>query len=177
MVERRLVIGDPKEQELLWGFYDCIFRTLNEETPIIQSFPKKYFMEWLGNPQVIKFIERHEEKIVGFCAFAYDIELEPLLSPTYFQKHFPNKRVIYCPVLALSPNYRRKDTALKFIKEIFKDGWSENGILVFLHSKAMAHGFPRLFKLASSNYLEGREIDAEACWIYAWKDGKKPLIS
>lgn len=174
MIEKHLVIDNAAEREKIWEFYSAIFKPINEDTPIVQSFPREYFMEWLSNPRVVKFLAREGEAVCGISAFTDQLDLEPLLSPAYFKKHYPNRRMIYCPVLAVAPGHRGKGIAVGFVRAMLRDG-PEDGMLVFLHSKSMTLGLPRLFDIAGAGSMEGREADSEACWIYVWHKGKGVL--
>ncbi len=168
VVEKSLVIEDPSEQERLWSFYEEIFRPINEETPITQSFPKKYFLEWLTNPRVFKFIARRDDQLAGFGAFTDNLDVEPLLSLPYFQKHYPDRPIMYCPVLAVAPGQRGRGAVFNLLRAMLKER-PPSGVLVFLHSKTKSLGLPRLFDSAGGNHLKGKkEVENESCWIYHW---------
>jgi GNAT superfamily N-acetyltransferase len=172
MIERHLIIDDPGHCESLWKFYDGIFRPINEETPLVQSFPKNYFMRWLRDSRAVKFVARQDHRIIGLGIVTDEIGLEPLLSPLYFHKHFPKAHLLYCPVVAVAPDHKGRGIAVRIIRAMLNEG-QDNTVLVFLHSKRMSLGVPRLFNLCGAGHIEGKEVDVEACWIFRWKRGKK----
>ena len=171
-IERQVLIKDQCEKDLLWDFYDGIFQPINQQTPFVQSFPKKDFLRWLDDPNVVKFSAKDKGRIVGLGIVTEEIDLEPLLSPAYFRKHYPDAHFLYCPVVAVAPTHKGKGVAIDLIRLMLCEG-KDNTALLFLHSKAMSLGVPRLFSLSGAGRIEGKEIDAEACWLFRWKGGKK----
>jgi len=167
MVERMLEISDPQEQEQLWQFYDEVFRPINEETPISQTFPKGDFLNFLASPRVVKFIIRGKTgQIVGLGMVTDEPWLDPLVSRPYFEKHFPDVPLRYIMALAVAPGFRGIAVATNLLREMINEV-PENGIGFFLHSKEVNPFIPRLAQIAERGKIRpviGAEVLVGYCW-------------
>jgi len=173
-IERLLVVDDPAEGGRLWSFYDGVFRRVNEQTPISQSYPETNFRAFLTNGRVVKYVGREEGgDIVGLGLATDDLGLEPMLSPAYFSAHYRERPILYIVALAVRRDRRGRDIAAGILKAMINEV-PQNGALVFFHSKLVNPLLPKLaISVGVANHCEGGEIDAEGCCVYRWKDGKK----
>lgn len=169
-IERVLVVADPEERKQIWEFYDKELGRINEDTPLAQTWPKRYLIAWLKNPRVIKFIARDREtdEIVGLGIVTDQLKLDWLLSPAYFKKHFPGRQVFHFPVLAVSTRFQRSgvlavELLRAMIAEVPKDGCG-----VSLYSKLVNPSIPALAEIAMRGRIHGIEVDAEGCTVYKW---------
>ncbi len=172
IIERLLTINDPDEKEKLWGFYNEVFRPLNEETPIAQTWPKEFFIPWLENPRVIKFVAKCGDEIVGLGVVTDEIKLDYLLSPVYFEKHFPGRPVFHIPIIAILSSLRGTKTGIKLLRAMMNEIPKE-ALCVFFHSKTFSSRIPQFADFAGAGHVRGSEVDAEACCIFEWTNRKK----
>jgi|SRR3990167_4740082 len=172
MIERLLVIEDLEEQEEIWRFYEEAFRSVNEETPITQTFRKRDFLGFLENPKVVKFIVKEQGGIVGLGLISGQLDLDSWFSLPYFEKHFPGNPIFNIMVFAVRPDHRGQDLAVRLLRTMINEV-PANGMGVFTHSQRANHFLPRFTEKACAGHIEGQELDAEALCIYWWKGGEK----
>jgi len=163
-----MIVESNDEMNELWNFYEEAFRPLNEKTPIAQTWSKEFFVSWLKNESVVKFIVKKDGKIAGLGIVTTEIKLDWLLSPLYFKKHFPSKTVAHFPVIAIADHLRNTKIIIKLLRMMINEV-PEDGLGVFFHSKMFSSIIPRLANIAGKNYIEGGEIDTKACCIYKWR--------
>jgi hypothetical protein len=172
VIERLMAIEDPEEQGRLWEFYDRIFGPVNELTPIIQTFPKANLIGFLASSRVVKFVVREEGEIVALAIIADPEEWDSWLSPAYFAKNYPGKIVFHIPVIAIAPEKRGSLLAVRLVKALINEA-PANAVVTLTHSELVN---PLMLKLVQAtgvmDYAEGGKIDAEACLVFQWKDGK-----
>lgn len=172
-LERLLVIEDPEEQERFWCFYDEVFRPVNEETPIMQTFPEKDFKSFLVNPRVVKFAIREGSEIIALGLITDQVDLEPLISQAYFAKYHPGQPIYHIPALAVGPKHRKLGLAIQMIKAMINE-IPDNGVLAFFYSKKINPLLPKFAELIGAIPVsKGREVDTEACCVFQWKEGQK----
>lgn len=170
-IERLLVIDNPDEQERLWKFYECIFQPVNEQTPIIQTFPKDDFVGFLSNSNVVKFVVWDKGEIVGLGIISYQLD-DSWLSPAYFAKNHPGKVICHIPVIAIASEKRNSRLAVRLVKALINEV-SENAVVVLTYSELVNPLMPKLVEATGiMDYVSGGKVDAEACLVFRWKDGK-----
>lgn len=165
-------VDNPRIQSELWELYNEIFQPINEETPIMQSFPKKVFLDLLTNPNAIKFIAHENEEIVGIGMITDQLDLEPLLSIDYFSKYYPNVAIFYIMTIAIRANYRNIDIARVILRAMINEV-PAGGRGLFFHSRKVNPLIPKLAEKAGCGHIEGEELDNEILVCYRWKDGLK----
>lgn len=175
IVERLLVIDDPIEQERLWTLYDEAFRPVNEETPIMQSFPKERFVYFLGCSDVVKFVVRMAGGPVGIGLVTTCLELDPLLSLPYFEKNYAGVPLVYIMAYALSDEARGVTAAKLLLCNMILEA-PEGGRGVFAFSKAVNVSLPKLAEVVSGGHIVGQEVDQEGLCVYGWKDGGRTQL-
>jgi len=166
MIERILGISSPQEQEHLWQFYDEVFRPINEETPIAQTYPKEEFLAWLADPRVIKFIAREGGKLIGLGLVATDPSLDSWLSLPYFAKHFPGVPIRDFLILAVAPGHRNKHVAVALLRAMINEV-PKDGMGLFFHSKEVNPFLPRLAQIVEHGGIRqviGTEVLVGYCW-------------
>lgn len=169
-VSRLEVIESPELAERIWAFYYGLFSPLNRKTPLSQYWPKDFFMPWMTDQKMIKFLAMQEGEVIGFGVVTNQIRTDWLLSPEYFEEEYPGRPIYHCPVIAVKKGHAGLGALL--LQTMFRELPAE-GVGVFLHSKTANGNIPLFAERAGKGRLVGTELDAEACHIFEWRDAQK----
>src|SRR5688500_18688533 len=87
-VARELVIvGD--EAEALWEMYREAFEPLEERAIQQHLWSREDVLAELANERIVKFVGWSDGRPVGLCMVTNDLELVPMISPTFLRRRFP----------------------------------------------------------------------------------------
>lgn len=168
----RLLVSITSESEVraIQEFYRRVFDKVDEDTPLRQSFDDTAMADFLSNPDVVKVVATDPEGLViGLGMITSDIGLEPLLSPLYFQKHYPGIPVWYVLTLAIDQEHRGSKLTFDILNRMLKCP-QKNAIAVFAYSKLVNTQLPRYASIATRGKSDGVEIDSEGIFCCWWKE-------
>jgi len=170
-IEKLLTVTDDCLREELWCFYHTLFVPLNERTPLAQTLDRQVFELWLASPQATKLIVRNgQNAVAGLAVVSGDLRHDPLISRSFFEKHYPGRPVYHFPAIALSEELRSEPCVCRELMRAMMDGLPENGVALFFHSEVARAAMPRLVRRACFPKVAVKKSDAMACVLCTWRD-------
>lgn len=165
----RMGIVDGHLRDRLWEAYDEIFAPINKATPIMQSYSREEFEEFMHRGDVVKVVAAKDDDIAGLGMIFNDLSLDPWLSQEYFREHFDGP-VYYIPALAVREGERSSQLAIRILRTLINEV-PDHGYGVFDHSMGVNPFIPKLAELAGRGKIQGRVLDQKSVVAYGWVNG------
>lgn len=164
-------ILDPSEREELWKFYQDFLGPLNEKSPLAQTLGKVRFMSWLSSSRALKYTLRENGQLMGLLIVSGDLRHDPLISRSYFRKHYLGRRIYHCPAIVIHPDWQ-DGRGIQFLAEAFAE-LPRGSVAIFFHSEVESPLIPRFAGIAGRGRFVVRRVDAVACCVCLEVDPKR----
>ena len=160
----------------LWELYCDTF------TPLAIEAIQRHVMFWdefvslIGDPNVTKYLAEDEHGLAALALLTTDLTAVPLVSPDYFQHHWPelydDRRIFYVPFVCVRQQPKAPtSTFAQLITDMSRPVAESRGIAVMDYCTAnVERGLPKVSRAIISR-AHGRDVpvtmaDQQSFWTY-----------
>jgi len=163
--------------EAAWGLYIDVFADLAAAAVQRHVMYHGEFVEVMGDKRVDKYLAHDDGgKLVGLATFTNDLDAVPLISPAYFQRHWPDLyaqgRIWYIGFVAVSRTGRAMNALAGLVEAMYAAVTSSGGGLVGLdvcrynsEVRHVAQGVGWLVRRLDAGVRVER-ADEQSYWLY-----------
>jgi hypothetical protein len=157
-------------------YYDC-FAPLAIEAVQQHVMTRTQLDEVASDERVSKVLTRNDDgELVGLATFTNDLDAVPLISPAYFEHHWPElyaqRRIWYIGFVAVAEQARKSGAFIEAFGHYFRTAYDGNGIVgldVCTYNEDVHH-LPQIIGLQVRRLSGGastyRRLDAQSYWFY-----------
>jgi hypothetical protein len=165
-----------------WTLYADTFRELNKIAVQRHLMNRREFDEVMADPRVAKYLTLDDAgQLVGLSTFTNDLDAVPLISPQYFEAHWPNhyaaKNIWYIGFVAVTPAGRGSGAFTELFAEYYRIAAAVNGIVgldVCTYNETV-HRLPRAIEIylkrLSGGLSRSTRADQQSFWLHEMNSG------
>lgn len=172
IVER--VDGDTLED--LWKLYYDAFKKLNTQAVQRHMYHRDEFDEVMANPDIQKHLCYDDSgSLLGVSAYTNVLTAVPLLSPEYFERHWPEhyaaNKIWYIVFVAVHPDAQTSPAFVEMVEQMYLIASAENGLvgLDICNFNDTVHRMSRVFRVMIKRWhptMRFERIDQQSYWLY-----------
>lgn len=165
------------EQGEFWALYERAFADLRVGAAQRHVMLHQEFEELLADSRVIKYVVRDPARgrLSGLATMTNDLDAVPLVSPEYFQLHYPESvaagNLWYVNFVAVDPDYHGTGTFGMIIGEACRRVAPVGGVICLDVSERseLQHQLPSAIERIGNTFAPGtskRRLDSQVYWAY-----------
>ena len=169
-------ITDEDLLQALWTMYQDAFEELNTLAVQRHLMYRSEFDEVMRDTRVSKYLAlRDNGTLCGVATYTNDLDAVPLISPQYFERHWPEHyaagKIWYIGFVAVNPEDQGNEAFASLVEEMYLVASSQNGLvgLDICTYNDDARRMSRVFRLMVSRLAENmrfNRIDQQSYWLY-----------
>jgi len=113
----------PELMDETWEFYRETFAPLVTRAVTRHLMVRAEFDKMMADRRVLKYVTRDHEGLTGLCVMTDDLQAVPLISPPFFEHHWPElyaqRRIFYCVFIGARPGRRGDGVFVALQREIY----------------------------------------------------------
>jgi hypothetical protein len=169
-------IIDEDLHSAAWQLYQDCFEELNTLAVQRHMMYKSEFDEVMADTRVDKYLALTDEgTLCGITTYTNDLEAVPLISPQYFERHWPEhyaaKKIWYIGFIAVSPEFQGREAFAQMVEQMYLVASIQNGLVgldICSYNDDVRH-MSRVFRLMiarNSDNMRFNRIDQQSYWLY-----------
>jgi hypothetical protein len=167
----------PELLDGAWDFYRETFQPLVTRAATRHLMTRGEFDTMMADPRVLKFVTGDDEGLTGMSVMTDDLGAVPLISPPYFQHHWPGlyaqRRIIYCVFIGARPGERGDGVFVALQSEIYaRMVRPVRGVVVLdvclwnERERNLPWAVESIASTISGGAAKATRVDSQSYWLY-----------
>jgi len=167
----------PEGLDEAWDFYRETFEPLVKLAATRHLMTRGEFDTMMADPRVLKFVTRDSEGLTGLSVMTDDLDAVPLISPPYFQHHWPglyaDRRIIYCVFIGARRGPRGDGVFVALQREIYaRMVQPVRGVVVLdvclwnERERNLPWAVESIVSAISGGAAKATRVDSQSYWLY-----------
>ncbi|GGN37158.1 hypothetical protein FHR83_006459 [Actinoplanes campanulatus] len=170
-------ITDDDMHKAAWELYESALGEMRSLAVQRHLMYQSEFDDVMSDPRVEKFVCFDEEgNLCGLATFSNDLYAMPLISPEYFERHWPElyrqRRIWYAGFVAVGRASRASRALLELMEAMFNTAAAQNGIIALDFcryndvKRNMGRATERILNRFAGGTMRAKRMDEEQFWAY-----------
>ena len=167
----------PELLDEAWEFYRETFAPLVKLAVTRHLMVRAEFDTMMADRRAIKYVTRDDAGLTGMSVMTADLDAVPLISPPFFQHHWPDlyaeRRIVYCVFIGARPGPRGNGVFVELQREIYARMVEPIAGIVVLdvcmwneRERNLPWAVESILSTIAGGQAKATRVDSQSYWLY-----------